>query len=209
MESVKKYPNYKIAMVEPTAVGAKDYSPQILKLKSKGIDGILMLAATEDCVTFARQCKENGLNFKFFQGYRGTFVTEFGEALGKDANYILGDAFWYEGWPNPGAKELGERYFKAYKRRSVTVGAYYALAQTLFQAIEKAGTVDGAKVREAVLNTQFKNTVMGDIKYNPADGVATWPNCAAQWWNGEYKPVYPPNLSAGNKVKIAPPWDKR
>ena len=207
-ESVKKYPNFSIATVEPTAVSSKDYSPQILKLKSKGIDGILILAPTADCVTFARQCKENGLNYKYFHGYKGTFVPDFGEALGKDANYILSDAFWFEDWPFPRAKEIGERYYKDTKKHSLTIGAYYALAQTLFQAIEKAGTLDSAKVRQAVLTTQFKNTVMGDIKYAP-DGVATWPNAAAQWWNGEQKAVYPFNLSGGYKVKIAPPWDKR
>lgn len=207
-ESAKKYPGFSIAMVEPTAVASKDYSPQILKLKSKGIDGILILAPTQDCVTFVRQCRENGLNFKYVHGYKGTFVTDFWEALGKDANYVLADAFWFENWPFPRAKEIGDRYYKDNGRRSVTIGAYYALAQTLFQAIEKAGTLDSAKVRQAVLTTQFKNTVMGDIKYAP-DGVATWPNAAAQWWNGELKAVYPFNLSGGYKVKIAPPWDKR
>jgi branched-chain amino acid transport system substrate-binding protein len=209
VEAIKKFPGFSIAAIEAVGVDSKDYNAQILKLKSKGIDGVLMLAGGGDCVTFVRQCKENKFNYKFLMGYKGTFHTDFWDALGKDANYVLGDAFWFDTWPYPKAKEIGDRYEKAFKRRSVTVGAYYALAQTLFKAIEIAGTLDSLKVRDAVLNTHFKDTVMGDIKYNPADGVASWTNATAQWWNGELKPVYPFNLTGGYKLKLAPPWDKR
>jgi ABC-type branched-subunit amino acid transport system substrate-binding protein len=48
-----------LPLVMPTAVavGSKDYSSQILKLKSKGIDGTILFAGSGDCVTFVRQMK--------------------------------------------------------------------------------------------------------------------------------------------------------
>ena len=49
---------------------------------------------------------------------------------------------------------------------------------------------------------------MGDVKYNP-DGTAIFPCAAFQWWEGVQKTVYPFERSAGYKVKVAPPWDKR
>lgn len=206
-EGAKKY-KYHIALAEPMAVGAKDYSAQILKLKSKGIDAVILFAAGGDCITFVRQAKEARLNLKYLYGYKGTWNTDFWNALGKDANYVLADGFWAEDWPFPKAKELGERYYKQFDKRSVSIGEYYALCQTLFTAIEKAGTLDGAKVRDAVMKTHFKDTVMGDIKYNP-DGTAIHPLGGFQWWNGQLKTVYPFDRTGGYKVKMAPPWDKR
>jgi len=202
----KKY-GYEFAYDEPVAVDSKDYSSQILKLKSKGIDGAILFAGSGDCVTFVRQMKEVGLNLKYLHGYKGTWGTEFWNALGKDAQYILADGFWSETYPYPKAKEIGERYYQKFHKRSVSIGLFYAICQTLFKAIEEAGTLDGAKVRQAVLTTDFKGTVMGDIKYNP-DGTAVFPLAGFQWNDGVLKRVYP-FIEGASKVMVAPPWDER
>jgi branched-chain amino acid transport system substrate-binding protein len=202
----KKY-KYDIAFDEPVAVGAKDYSSQILKLKSKGIDGAILFAGSADCITFVRQAKEAGLNLKFLYGVKGTWAPDFWNALGKDAQYVLADGFWHEDFPYPMSKELGAKYRQQLNKHSASIGLFYALAQQMFMAIEKAGTLDGAKVREAVMTTQFKGTAMGDVKYN-ADGTAIFPCAAYQWWDGKLKVVYP-FFKDGWKVKVAPPWNKR
>jgi branched-chain amino acid transport system substrate-binding protein len=205
--AAKKY-KWEIALNETMAVGAKDYSSQILKLKSKGIDAVIMFSASQDAITFVRQMKEAGLTLKYFHGYKGTWTTDFAKALGNDAQYVLADGFWSEDFSYPRAKELGERYTKQFGKRSVSIGLYYALCQILWEAVEKAGTLDGAKVRQAVLTTEFKGTTMGDVKYSP-EGVAIFQLGAFQWWDGQLKTVYPFNMSGGYKVKVAPPWDKR
>ena len=206
-EAAKKF-NWEIILNEPLGVGAKDYSAQILKLKSKGIDGAILFAAGGDCVTFVRQMKEAGLNLKYLHGYKGTWSSDFANALGKDANYILADGFWSEDWGYPKAKELGERYFKKFGKKSTSIGLYYADCQILWEAIEKAGTLDSAKVKQAVMTTTFKGTTMGDVKYQ-ADGTAIFPLGGFQWYEGQLKTVYPFERSGGYKVKVAPPWDKR
>lgn len=198
---------YEIAFDEPVAVGAKDYSSQILKLKSKGIDGAILFAGSADCVTFVRQMKQAGLNLKYLHGYKGTWAPDFWNALGKDAQYVFADGFWHEDFPYPMAKELGDRYRKQLNKHSASIGLFYALAQQMFMAIEKAGTLDGAKVREAVMSMEFKNTAMGDAKYRP-DGTALHLLCAYQWWNGQLKVVYP-FFKGGWQAKMAPPWNKR
>jgi len=201
----EKY-GYKFIMDEPWAVGAKDYSSQILKLKAKKVDALIMFGSPSDCITFVRQMKENDCNIKYLHGIKGTWTAEFWESLKKDAQYVLFDGFWHESYPYPGAKELGQRFRKRYGKSSVSTGCFYATAQILWQAIEKAGSLDSAKVREAVLTHEFK-TVMGDVKYRP-DGTAAFNATANQWWNGEQKLVYP-FFKGGWKVKLAPPWDKR
>jgi branched-chain amino acid transport system substrate-binding protein len=203
---IAKKRGYSFALDEPWAIGQKDYSSLIVKAKSAGVDAILIFGADADCITFVRQMKENKLNVKYMHGWKGTWAGEFWNALGKDAQYILCDGFWSMEFPYPGAKELGERYVKKFNKHSVSIGALYALCQILWTAIEKAGTLDSAKVREAVLANEFE-TVMGKVKYNK-DGVATFLSTAHQWWNGKQELVFPFDRSK-HKVKLAPPWDKR
>jgi len=205
-DSAKKF-GYSFVVDEPMAVDAKDYSSQILKFKTKDVDGILIFGSNTDCTTFVRQMKEVGLNTKYFHGWKGTWSHEFYKALGKDADYTLMDGFWSEDFPYPGAKELGQRYVKDFGKHSVSIGLYYALCQILWEAIEKAGSLDSAKIRDAVLANEFKGTVMGDVKYGK-DQIAVHLSTAHQWWDG-YQELAFPIMEKGWKVKVMPPWDKR
>ncbi len=198
---------YKFAVDEEWAVGAKDYSSQIIRLKEKNVDAIIIIGTSADLITFVRQMKENKFSVKYFYGYKGTWQGEFSKALGKDAEYILADGFWSESFPYPKAGELGKRYYDTFQKQSVSVGLWYATAQTLFQAIERAGTLDSAKVRAAAVNNEFKGTTMGDIKYGP-DGTASFDQTSNQWIGGQLKLVYP-QVKGAAKVQAAPPWDKR
>ena len=99
-DQAKKF-GYTFVLDEPWSVGAKDYSAQIIKAKSLGVDAILIFGADTDCITFVRQMKENKLNVKYFHGWKGTWAGEFWGALGKDAQYVLSDGFWSMDFPFP------------------------------------------------------------------------------------------------------------
>ena len=198
---------FKLAADEEWAANAKDYSSLILKLKEKNVDAIVTVGTTSDIITLIRQMKENKFSVKYFHGYKGTGQSEFAKALGKDAQYIVTDGMWSDNFPYPKAQELGKRFSDKFQRQSTTAGLWYATAQTLFQAIERAGTLDSAKVREAVVNHEFKGTTMGDVKYGP-DGAATFNQTASQWIDGQLKLIYP-TVKGSSKVQPAPAWDKR
>jgi len=202
-----KKASYNFVLEETFPVGTKDFSSTILKMKMKNVDGAIMFAADE-AVTIVRQMKENGVGLKYFHVYKGALANAYWDALGKDAQYVLADGWWDEGFPYPMCKELGENYTAHFHKVSKIIGLYYAMAQTLFEAIEKAGTTDSAKVRQAVLATQFKNTTMGNVKYSE-EGVAYFPQGAFQWIEGRQTLVYPFDLAGGNKVKVAPAWNQR
>ena len=197
---------YKFEVRETMGMGAKDFTSQILKAKAANVDGIFCLANAPETITLIRQMKENKLNVKVFQGMKGTWPNEVAEALGEDSDYILYDAFWSEDYPFKGAKELGKRYTAEFGTQAVGIGMYYAVCQTLFQAIEKAGTLDSAKVRQAVLDNTFE-TVNGPVDYDEK-GVALFPLGDGQWLKGKRRSVYPFD-QAKYKVKAAPPWDER
>ena len=205
-EAVGKQFGYKFAEREALTMGAKDFTSQVLKAKEAGVDAIFCLADTPQIVTFLRQSKENKYNFMYFQGFKGTWSPDFYKAMGKDGDYIFNDGFWSMDFPYKGAKELGEAWHKEYGNYSVTVGLFYANCQILFDAIEKAGTLDGQKIRQAVISNTH-DTVMGPVKYDEK-GIALFNAPDFQWFNGKQELIFPLELAKW-KVKPIPPWDKR
>ena len=199
--------NITFAVDEPWAIGAKDYSPMILKMKAKNVDAILLYGAPTDAITLIRQIKEAKLNVKYLHGWKGTWAVEFAQALGKDANYVICDGFWSEDFPYPMCKELGQRYTAKFNKRSVSTGAFYGTAQTLFMAIERAKSYEKTAVRDALRNAEYKGTVMGDMKFDNI-GLALFSSTANQWWDGKQMLFYPA-IKGGYQLKLAPAWGQR
>ena len=197
----KEY-GYTFVVDDPYPPGAKDYASHILKWKATKADALLVLAGPADGIAILRQMKEANLKMPYIHGWMGFWPSEFAQGLGKDANYIIHDGLWAENSGAPGAKNLGERFKKQFKRDSVSIGLFYANVQILAKAIEKAGSTNSGKVRDAVFGGEFKGTVMGDLKFNDK-GVAPTPSFALQWWNGERMPIYPAVPSIW-KLKLMP-----
>lgn len=197
---------YTIAVDEPYTVGTKDFTPSILKAKAAKCDALFWLGFPPDSITLIRQIKEQGLNLKYIHGYKGFWPTEFYEALGKDSDYIIHDGFWAETLPYPGCKELGQMFKDTFGMDSVNVGLYYANPWVLKQAVEAAGSLDSAKVRDVMYSGKFvaKGTTMGDLKFNDK-GLHLTPILALQWMDGKRLPVYPKVYD----LKWIPPWDQR
>jgi len=198
---------YNIALDEPYMPGTKDFSSSILKAKGRKCDSLLWLGSPTDSITLIRQIKQQRLNMKYMHGYKGFWPGEFYQTLGKDADYIIHDGFWAQTLPYPGAKEIGNRYIDDHKGQdSVSIGLYYANPWVLAQAIEKAGSIDSAKVRDVYYSGEFiaKGTTMGDLKFNEK-GLHLTPCLALQWWEGKRLPVLPKVY----ELKWMPPWDQR
>jgi branched-chain amino acid transport system substrate-binding protein len=197
---------YTIAVDEPYTPGTKDFTPSILKAKAAKCDALLWLGFPPDSITLIRQIKEQGLNVKYIHGYKGFWPTEFYTALGKDADYIIHDGFWAETLPYPGCEELGQLFKDTFGMDSVNVGLYYANLWVLKQAVEKAGSIESAKVRDVMFSGNFiaNGTTMGDLKFNDK-GLCLTPILALQWMDGKRLPVYPKVYD----LKWMPPWDQR
>lgn len=199
---------YTIVMEEYCVPGAKDYSAQILKAKAAGVDAIILFANTSDCVTFVRQMKENDFNVKNLIGYKGTWAAEFYEATGKDGEYVMNDTLWHEAMPFPGNVELAKRFKDKYGKDSTVVGLTYALAQVLFQGIEKAGTLDSLAVRNAIIDGDTYTTLIGPVTYDKT-GLAIFPLMAAQWESdGGQSLIYPFEWKT-SEPKVIVPWKER
>lgn len=183
---------YKFVMDDPYPVGAKDYSSQILKMKSLEADAVLWLGNATDGITLVRGLKQAGTKVRYIHGFRGMWPTEFLKAMGPDSDYVVHDGHWSAMNGAPMSKEISDRYVKQHGRDSVAIGQYYANLQMLKQAIEKVGSLDSAKIRATYVNGEFKGTTQGDLKFNDK-GVCYTESNAMQWWKGQRMPIWPPN----------------
>jgi len=202
---------YKVALLESYTPGSKDFSSTILRMKDANVDAIITLCSSTDGITFIRQIKEANYNLKYIWGARGFWPIEFGETLGKDANYIISDGHWAEALGAPGSKELGDKFRAQFgaTKYSVVIGNPYSLVQALAQAIEAAGSLDNTKVRDVFYSGTFvaKNTTEGDLTFD-THGLATFSAVSLQWMDGKRMPVWPITPSVYT-VQLIPPWDQR
>lgn len=199
---------YEVVSYEKFVEGQKDFSSIILKMKESGVEGIIVLISPADGITFVNQLKEANWAPKFMFGFKGFWPVEFMEALGPDSDYICHDGFWNEKLPFEGAAELGAAFSAEHDgATSVSVGLSYATADILFTAIERAGSMDPAAVRDEVFGGTFEGTTMGDITYSDA-GIAEIPLLGLQWIDGERFIRAPAEYAEGPTEEFAP-WEGR
>jgi branched-chain amino acid transport system substrate-binding protein len=60
-------------------------------------------------------------------------------------------------------------------------------------------------VHDAIFGKEFKDTVVGDLKFDES-GFALIPSVATQWWQGKHQLMFPDGTWT---YKPAPQWDKR
>ena len=86
-------------------------------------------------------------------------------------------------------------------------GPAYACVQILASAIEKAGTLDRDKIRDAMAATNMM-TVVGPVTFN-ADGTGKVLDPLIQWQNGKLELVWPAEQQSAKLAYPAPAFDKR
>jgi branched-chain amino acid transport system substrate-binding protein len=91
---------------------------------------------------------------------------------------------------------------------SYLAAAGHAICQVLVEAISRAGSLDGAKVRDAILKLDL-NTVFGAFKVDQ-DGIQIAHKMLLfQWQDGKKVIVWPEELAPGKPRFPTPPWNQR
>ena len=110
----------------------------------------------------------------------------------------------------PGAREFVDSYRKEFPGADLSYhsAAGYAGVPDPVEAIKRAGSLDGEKIREAILKMDL-NTVFGGFKVD-ADGVQIAHKMVTfQWQDGKKVIVWPDELAPGKPRFPTPPWSQR
>jgi len=194
----------KVVLYEKISESSADFNTILTKVKSLGPDALLMAGHTEGGINLVQQAKELNVNVKMISLTVGPSEADFRKSLGKDAEYIFGVASWspqmsFKGIIFKNTKEF-VKIFKAKYNYDPDYHNASAVAQLAVykNAIEKAGSLDPKKVRDAIAKTKIE-TIYGPVEFNP-NGQIKGSSVVLQIQGGQVYQVFP----KGTKKPIYP-----
>jgi branched-chain amino acid transport system substrate-binding protein len=153
----------KIVGDESYSAGDTDFNAQLTSIKAKGPQAIFVPGYYTAVGLIARQAKKQGINAPLLggDGWDSPKLTEIG---GKDLDGSFLTNHYSVDDPSPEA----QKFLAAYKARFNTVpdalgGLGYDSAMVLFEAIKRAGSTDGKKIRDEIARTKDHSGVTGKI----------------------------------------------
>jgi branched-chain amino acid transport system substrate-binding protein len=189
-------------------VGTTNFVDLINKAKAAGAETLLALPNQPSGEALVKQMVELGWTPKFSLIIRAPENVTWSTNLGKNGDYVTIFPGWHNAMKFPGVDKLNAAYQVEFKRPAdLLTGPSYACVQILAAAIEKAGTLNRDKIRDAIAATNM-TTVIGPVTFN-ADGTAKVLDPLIQWQNGKLEMVWPKEHATKPLAYPAPPFDKR
>jgi branched-chain amino acid transport system substrate-binding protein len=193
-----------------------DVSGLVSAIKAANPDIILNGGHLQDALLLQKGLKEQNVLAKAYAYSVGPDTPDFRKSLGNDANYVFGGTQWsktakYKG--APGFYSTSAEYTKAFTAKYGHEPDYHNAESTAgclaFQyAIEKAGSLDPDKVRDA-LSALDVVTFYGLLKFDSRGINVYKPMAVNQIQNGELVTVWPSAVAAAKPMYPTPDWSKR
>ena len=170
---------------ESYSAGDTDFNAQLTSIKAKSPQAIFVPGYYAEVGLIARQAKKQGITVPLLggDGWDSPKLTEIG---GKDIDGSFFSNHYSVDDPSPTA----QKFLAAYKARFNAVpdalgGLGYDSAMVLFDAMKRAGTTDGAKLRDAIAQTKDFAGVTGRITLD-ADRNANKPAVVLEIKDGKF-----------------------
>ncbi len=177
-----------------------DFTGLVQKAKAADADLLLQLGLPNDSLQVARSVQQLGYKPKIFCtcGSQVTTLPAWTK-MGAAGEGVIGTTI---SWPTENFEGLAElqRFFRA--RGYDSIPAYgvvaYAILQVLEQAVQGAGTLDDAKLKQYILSHEFR-TAAGNIKYQ-ADGTPVFSQVLLQYLHDKNEVIWPTRLKTASPV---------
>jgi ABC-type branched-subunit amino acid transport system substrate-binding protein len=202
--------------------GTTDFTPLIQEWKKHGCEILWGNSIAPDLGIMLKQCKTQGFRPKLVFATRGAmFYQEIVSWGGDLPNGVLTETYWtpsIKGATGIGGttpQSLAQRWYEAKKEPLAQgIGWNYAVSQTLFDAIERAGTLDPQAVLKALAETDM-NTMWGRVVFEKGTQFNRIPCQIGQWvktknpWVWEMPITFSYNdfMPAQGKLLYPKPWD--
>jgi branched-chain amino acid transport system substrate-binding protein len=155
------------------AVGSMDHSAAISAIKAAAPDWIYVTGYTQDLILIRKQMADLGVKAKIITMITGPAYKEFTDGLGDLANGISSWTWWHHAttFEGVGVWATTESFYKEFVAKEKSDpdyihGSCAAGAVVLQNAIERAGSIDKDKVRDALAKTDIV-TFYGPVKFSP------------------------------------------
>jgi len=202
--------NVEISNFEMYAMNSTDFSSHIINAKKAGADALFTTPTPPQGVRFVKQMKELDWSPKLAFILRAADDSSWPKNLGKDGDYVCHSGGWDYHLKVPGVQKFNEDYKSSYGSfPEIPAGVAYACLQIMADSLQRAGTLDRDKIRDAIASTNMA-TVMGPMKFKPnGRGDGKYLQVVSQWQNGKDELVWPKDQGSAPLAYPMPPWDKR
>ncbi|MGH7332629.1 MAG: amino acid ABC transporter substrate-binding protein [Candidatus Rokuibacteriota bacterium] len=213
-----------VVAVEAYAKGTTDFSAPLTRIRKADPDVLGAGTYFDDAVALTRQLKALDVNPRMFAVTVGSDLPKFYELLGPTAEFVYGTSQWAPELVAllrggglvpvtrryPGVREFVESYKKDFPGAGLSYHAAqgYGGCQVFVEAVRRAGSLEGTKVREAILKMDL-NTVYGAFKVAPDGLQVAHQVLMFQWQDGRKMLVWPDELASGPPRFPTPPWSQR
>jgi branched-chain amino acid transport system substrate-binding protein len=148
---------YKVVLDEPYPSTATDLSPVVQKIRRSRADVLMLVSNAADAILLTNTLAEYKVKLKAIIASGGGHADpSFLKATGDNAKYIFDIVEWETDINKPGAKEANAKYNQKYGQNLTgeAVDAYVAM-YLLKDALERAASLDPAKIREALATSNL------------------------------------------------------
>ena len=198
-----------VVFTEAYPKGNTDFSALLTKLKAASPDVLAAATYFDDAVALTRQMKELNVNPKMYGVTVGGDLPEFYDTLKQNAEYIYGATQWEPTLPYPGNQEWFDTYKKEFGHEpSYHSAAGYAGCVIYAEAVKRANSLDGDKVRDQLLKLETR-TIFGDYKVDPDGFQVAHKMVTFQWQKEKKATVWPDELAKSKPLFPTPPWTSR
>ena len=203
MEKSAKKRGMSVAFFEKYAIGTLDHASALTQIKAQAPHWIFATGYTNDLVLIRKQMADLKIEAPVVTMIAAPAYQEWIDATGKLAENVSSAAWWhpavrYKGKDLFGSTEAFVKRFQAkYKALPDYAEASAAAAGAILQmAIEKAGTVDRAKVRDA-LAAFNEVTFWGPVKFGPTGQIVSLEPPVFQIQKGKPTVIHPAAIKQG------------
>jgi branched-chain amino acid transport system substrate-binding protein len=212
-----------VAFTEAYTKGTADFTPILSKVKAASPEVLAAATYFDDAVAIIRKLKELNISPKMIGVTVGGDLPKFYETLGQAAEFVYGSSQWEPelvalragglvpiARQYPGAKEFVDAYRKEYPGADFSYHSAggYSGCEVLIEAIKRAGSLDGEKLRAAILKLDYHN-VYGGFKVDKDGFQIAHKMVMFQWQDGKKVIVWPDELAPGKPRFPTPPWSQR
>lgn len=208
---------YKVVAALSYSKKTQDVSPTIAKLKAAKPDVVLQISYTPDAILVTRTMFNQNFNcMGRLPSGGGHSDPRFVKALGKMVNYIMVNRLYDPSIKGPGDKNQ-KRNSEFKKKYGADMddfsGPAYDATWVLADALERAGSTDRDKIRDALSKTNIeftKGETLRPFTYKfDETGQAPAETVFVQYQKDKSVFIYPEKYSAGKPVWPMPTWKKR
>ncbi|HLX58934.1 MAG TPA: amino acid ABC transporter substrate-binding protein [Ktedonobacteraceae bacterium] len=175
-----------------------DWNPIADKIIAANPDIVVLGTATNDAVAFVQRFKQQHFNPRVLLEVSGPdqgvqFTGPIGGARVAEGIFVPNGG-WFPGLSTFQNTEFQQQYIARFGGSAATIGGdevqAYSVLQVLKQAIDKAQSIDNARLIQ-ILRTNTFQSVQGPVRFNNDGENMLATAYLFQWQNGNLTPVYP------------------